>query len=157
MDLTRPLSFYIPECNYSFEAREAMISKGARGSKDTQMNIETGVRILLSLYNRYSKRSDINEEYLAMGRDVSLSKLISLADEYTEKPVSEFIAYIMTNWIIHKHERTAIEKLYYGRDGFFFERIDDKYSYKSSMYPDYQGIRLQQLTQILKDLDMLGA
>ena len=159
MDLTRPLSSYISECNYSFEVREVMISKGARGSSgsSTLQNIETGIRVLLSLYNRFSRRSDINEEYLAMGRDVSLSKLISLVDEYAKKPVSEFIAFIMTNWIIHKHERTAIEKLYYGRDGFFFERIDDKFSHKSSMYPDYQGIRLQQLTQVLKDLDMLGA
>lgn len=156
MELTKPLNFYIPECNYPFAEREAMISKGVRGSKDTPSYIETGIRVLLSLYNRFSNRSDLNEEYLAIGKDVSISKLISLVDEYTEKPVADFIAYIMTNWIIRKHERTAIEKLYYGRDGFFFERIDDKFCHKSSMYPDYQGIRLQQLTQVLKDLDMLG-
>ncbi len=157
MELTKPLNFYVPECNYPFAAREEMISKGARGSKDTLSNIENGIRVLLSLYNRFSNRSDLNEEYLAIGRDVSISMLISLVDEYTEKSVADFIAYIMTNWIIRKHERTAIEKLYYGRDGFFFERIDDKFCHKSSMYPDYQGIRLQQLTQVLKDLDMLGA
>lgn len=157
LNLTEPLSRCLPECNYSFEEREKMISKGARGSKDTWQNIETGIRVLLSLYNRFSDRADLNEEYLAMGRDVSISKLISLVQEYSDRPIVEFVSYLMANWIIRKHERTAIEKLYYERDGYFFERIDDRYSFKQHMYPDYQGIRLQQLTQVMIDLDMLEA
>ena len=102
-------------------------------------------------------RSDLNQEYLDSGRDVCISKLLTLVEEYNERPVEEFITHLMANWIIQKHERTAVEKLYYGRDGFFYERIDDRYSFKHHMSPDFQGIRLQQLTQVMKDLDMLEA
>jgi len=157
MDINAPLSQYIPECNYTFEVREKMIAAGARGSSNSSQNIDTGIRVLLSLFNRFSERDDLNEDYMAVGQDVSLTKLILLIREFAEKPVAEFIAHLMINWIIKKHEKTATEKLYYGRDGFFFEKVDDRYGFKHSMYPDFQGIRLQQLTQVMKDLDMLEA
>ena len=113
--------------------------------------------ILLSLHNRFVNRTDINEEYLTYGNDVSISRLLELVQEYYDRPAIEFVSFIMKYWIIRKHEKTALEKLYYGRNGYFFEKIDGLYHYKHSMYPDYQGIRLQQLTQVMKDLDMLGA
>ena len=61
----------------------------------------------------------------------------------------------MDNWLIEQHRRTAFEKLMQGRDGFYFEEIDGSYSYKSSFEIDFQGIRLYQLSQVMKDLNML--
>ena len=157
INLNAPISHYLPQCNYTFETRESMIAKGARGSKKTEGNVQTGLLILLSLHNRFVNRTDINEEYLTYGNDVSISRLLELVQEYYDRPAIEFVSFIMKYWIIRKHEKTALEKLYYGRNGYFFEKIDGLYHYKHSMYPDYQGIRLQQLTQVMKDLDMLGA
>ena len=42
-----------------------------------------------------------------------------------------------------------------GKDGFYFEYIDGLYIRKAVPGPDYQDIRLIQLNQVMKDLDML--
>lgn len=152
--ISKNLNSIISECNYSFEKREEMIAQGARSSNRTDNNIETSIRILLSLYNRFKDREDIKSNYLEYGEEVSIQSLIELVDSFGDKPIIEFIAYIMKNWIVYKHEATAFEKMLYGRDGYFIENVDGVYVYQKEMYPDFQGIRLIQLMQVMKDLDM---
>lgn len=154
MDLDKPVKSIIHNCNYSFEERETMIAKGARGSKNTENNIENAIKIMLSIYNRFVNREDVNLNYLDYGGNVSISSLIDLVNEFFEKPIGEFAAHIMANWIVKQHEKTAFEKILYGRDGYYIENIEGVYVYKHDMYPDFQGIRLIQLNQVMKDLDM---
>ena len=152
----KPLKTLLPVCNYDFEEREKMISTGSGASKNYGANIETGLKILLSLYNRFVNRDELNENYLHEGDDVSISSLIKLVDEYSDKPIIEFIQYIMVNWIVKRHEAVAREKLLQGRDGFYFERIDDLYVPAGHLAePGFKGLRLLQLMQVMKDLDML--
>ena len=42
-----------------------------------------------------------------------------------------------------------------GRDGFYYELIDGKYTRKHYFNIDFQGIRLTSLTQVMRDLDIL--
>ena len=156
IDYNKPLKMLLMECNYDFEERERMISSGSGASKNCGANIETGLKILLSLYNRFVNRGGLNENYLNEGDDVSISRLIKLVDEYSDKPIIEFIQYVMVNWIVKRHEAVAREKLLQGRDGFYFERIDDLYVPSEHLAePGFKGLRLLQLMQVMKDLDML--
>ena len=154
--INKPLKTLLPDCNYDFEEREKMISIGSGASKNYHANIEIGLKILLSLYNRFVNRDELNVTYLHEGDDVSISSLIKLVDEYSDKPIIEFIQYVMVNWIVKRHEAVAIEKLLQGRDGFYFERIDDLYVPAGHIdEPGFKGLRLLQLMQVMKDLDML--
>ncbi len=156
IDYNKPVRELLDECNYDFETRENMISTGSGSSKSHERNTEIGLKILLSLYNRFVNRGELNDTYLQEGFDVSIKNLITLVDEYSEKPVVEFVQYIMINWIVKNHEAVAQDKLLQGRDGFYFERIDNLYIPKvKHAEPSFKGIRLQQLLQVMKDLDML--
>ena len=155
LSLDHPIGEYIPSCNYTFSERERMIAKGYRETKDTSGNFDTALRLLFSLYNRFSQREDVDAALLNAGGDISLTGLFELINEYQDKSVSDFLQYIIKNWIIAKHQTTALNKMIYGRDGYFFERIEGLYSRRVIPSPDFQGIRMMQLMQVMKDLDML--
>lgn len=153
--LDHPLGEYIPSCNFTFAERENMIKKGYSSSKNTRENIDTALRLLLSLYNRFYQREDIPSDLLEMGGEVSLTRLFALIQDYQDKPVDDFLQFIINNWIIKKHQATALNKMIYGRDGYFFEMIEDRYFRRAIPTPEFQGIRLLQLMQVMMDLNML--
>ena len=154
IDINKNLDNYIAKCKFSFEEREEMIRKGYRASKDIDFNIENAIKVLLSIYNRFKDRSELNQNYLELGGEISIKGLIDLVEKYKEKPVYEFIGYIMKKWIIDQHKIIAFDKMMSGRDGYYFECIDNIYIRKAIPEPEYQGIRLIQLNQVMKDLDM---
>lgn len=154
IDIKKNLSEYIDECNYSFEEREMLITKGYNTSKKVENNIENAIKVLLTIYNRFKNRDDLNQEYLQLGDEISIISMIEKIDEYKEKPVYEFLIYIMNHWIVKQHEKVAFNKLVQGRDGYFYEKIDDLYMRKTMPEPMFQGVRMIQLNQVMKDLDM---
>ena len=154
-DVNTKLSEYVDKCNYDFDKREEMIEQGYRKSKNINLNIDSAIKILLSLYNRFKNRNDVNEDYLEMGDNISIKGLINFVDEYKEKSIYELLIHIMKNWIVEQHKTTAFNKMVEGRDGYYFECINGEiYSKKTDAEPDFQGIRLIQLNQVMKDLDM---
>lgn len=156
IDYNNPLNTLLDECNYDFDTREKMISTGSGTSKNYGANMETGLKILLSLYNRFVNRNELHQQYLQEGGEVSINKLIELVDKYKEQPIINFLQDIMVNWIVKQHEQIATEKLLLGRDGFYFERIDDMYIPIGRLVePTFKGLRMLQLMQVMKDLDML--
>lgn len=155
IDINQNLDTYINDCNYSFQEREQMISRGYRGFNDVALNIENGIKLLLSVYNRFKDRDDLHNAFFSYGDEVSFSKLFELVEAYKNKPIIEFVTYIMENWIIKRHQLVAFNKLVDGRDGYYFELVDGIFIRKEIPEPDFQGIRLVQLLQIMKDLDML--
>ena len=72
-----------------------------------------------------------------------------------EKPIQSFIISIMQSWIVDQHYLTALDKMIQGRDGFYYEIIDGRYVKKHDFDMDFQGIRMIQLAQVMRDLDML--
>jgi hypothetical protein len=157
-DYNQPLSSIIDDCNYDFEARESIISATAR--RDTSSySIENGIRIVLSVYKHFKGR-DFGEEkaffdYGIESQSVSMTEMFELVDSYREKPIYDFIIHIIQNWIIQQHYITAFDKMLQGRDGFYYEIIDNRYIKKHEFTMGFQGIRMQQLTQVMRDLDML--
>lgn len=154
------LNTIIDKCNFDFNTREEMIRIASSNSKDANlsMNISNGLKILLSIYNRFLDRNDFSEEdkkYLQYGYPVSLSMLIELVDKYKNRPIYEFLTYIMDKWLIDHHYETALEKLYGGRDGFYYEIANGYYYKKSEFNFEFQGNRFVQLMQVMKDLDLL--
>lgn len=159
LNIDDPVSEILPMCNYDFDKRESMISDARLYATPNKM-VENGLEVVLSMYNRFVDRDDFGEEsaLLTKGNEtssISFDELIEVVHRYKDRSVREFSVYVMDNWLIEQHRRTAFEKLMQGRDGFYFEEIDGNYIYKAGFDINFQGIRLEQLTQVMKDLNML--
>lgn len=160
IDINNKLESIISDCNYTFSEREEMIKSGSSNSKSANygMNVVNGLKVLLSVHNRFKNRddySDNSKQYLIYGSPISIIELEKIVNEYSNKPIYEFITFIMDKWLIDHHYATALEKLYGGRDGFYFELIDGYYFKKSDFGFGFQGNRFIQLMQVMKDLDLI--
>lgn len=158
-NINDPLADAVTSCIYDFKTREAMISK-SRSGKQSETSVEDGLKLLFSVYNWLAHRPDFGdaERYLFFGNDsnsISLKTFMNTIDDYMGRPLLDFIIFIMDKWIIDQHYNTAFEKLFYNVDGFFYEIIDGKYLKRHSFYIDFQGNRMIQLMNVMKDLDML--
>ena len=164
--LTKPVKDIIKSSNYSFEEREDMIRSGRPRSTSKRV-VENGLRVALSIYNRFVNRDDLENTELLLdyGRgnlpgtgSVSLNEWNAVVSKYREKPVRELLEYIMRELIVEQHKRTCFEKMTrYSQsiNGFYFEMVDDLYIKNEHEYQqDFQGIRLVQLMQVMQDLDM---
>ena len=158
IDIENTIESILADCNYNYQIREDMITECRKG---TNNNIQYGLQIILSIYNRFKDRNYSDgetESYIYEGEDndsISLNQMMLKIDEYKNRTIKEFIEYIMLNWLIRQHERTAFSKLLQGRNGYYIEKFDGKYLRKSNSGVDFQGIRMVQLMQVMKDLDML--
>ena len=158
INLEAPLASVLNDCNLAYSEREE-ICENARNGGDARM-VEGGLRVILSMYNRFVNRSDFGEEssFLARGSEsgsISFEELISTVDEYKTRSVRDFLIHLMDEWLIEQHYRTAFEKMLNGRDGFFYEIEDGYYVHKHPFDLRFQGIRLMQLASVMTDLDML--
>ena len=156
-DLEKPISYYIPSCKFSFDKRESQIEKCFRSVRRYDKNCEVGLQTMLSVYNRFKDRDDIDAGLLDVGGDVSVAEFIRIIDEMMDRPVIDFLDYVMDKWIICRNEMVALEKMFNNRDGYIFERIGSLIS--STDRPpatDFQEIRLKNLLQIMADLDVVN-
>ena len=124
-------------------------------SKAVSQNLENALKVLLSLYNRFSGREDIPPEYLQVGDTISLYEFIIWIDNHKESPALELLTFIMINWVVRRHELIAFRKMTEGRDGYFVEIVDGKYYPKFITTADFTGNRMIQLMTVMKDLGML--
>ncbi|MDF2854637.1 MAG: hypothetical protein K0Q87_488 [Neobacillus sp.] len=158
-DINLKVSDIIFECNYDFKKRESMISDATRGRNEAS-NIENGIKIILSVYNRFADRNDLGNEkaFFTYGVDsqtISMAELFETVEAYRDRSIKEFILFVMQQWLVEQHYITAFEKMLQNRDGFYYEVIDGLYIKKHDFDMDFQGIRMIQLMQVMKDLDML--
>ena len=154
-----PLDSVVDECHLSFNEIEKVISD-ARQGYDMELCVENGLKVILSVYNHFSERKDFGDEkaFLEYGRDsqsIALTELFEKVENYKDRPCLEFLRFIMDDWLIEQHFITAFGKMLQDRDGFYYELIDHKYSRKHFFNPDFQGLRLTSLTQVMTDLDLL--
>ena len=157
--LQKPLENVVEECHLSFDEIEESILYAIRSQKMEEC-VENGLRVILSVYNRFSERADLGDEkaFLEYGADtqsIAMIEMFEKVKEYSKKPCAAFLQFIMEEWLIEQHFITAFEKMLQGRDGFYYELIDGKYIRKHYFNIDFQGIRLTSLTQVMRDLDIL--
>lgn len=159
-DINKTVESVLPECIFDFSTREDMIDD-TRLVRSEGEDVENGLKIVLSMYNWISSRNDLDDErsFLAYGYDsnsISLEEFVDTVESYKNRSIKEFLMFIMKEWLIEQHYITAFEKTLYGIDGFFYTIINGLY-YKSETFRiNYQGNRMVQLMQVLKDLDMFS-
>lgn len=143
----------------NFADREQIISTERRGSG--QKSLKNGLNILLSVYNRFDGRKDISEEnamFFRSGQNnesISLNEFFTLVDQYKDQPVETFLRYIMKNYLILQHLRTAFNKMLRNVDGYYIEEIEGKLLRKADFSFDFQGIRMVQLYSVMTDLGLI--
>lgn len=160
------LDSIIGKCKYGFSERELVVENARRNGRDSA-NVENGLRLMLSVFNRFSDREDLQDAsiFLDYGRgripgtgSISITEWTEAIGRFRNKTIKELIIHIMKDYIIQQHIRTCFEKLTrtsQSVDGFYFELIDDVYIKNEHNFQlDFQGLRILQLMQVMKDLDM---
>ena len=158
-NIEKKLADIIDECNYSFSEREKMINDVTRGMNDF-LSIQNGLRVIFSVYNRFKDRNDLGDEkaffiYGIDSQSISFTEFFEVIEEYKNRPIKEFIFFIMQQWLVEQHYLTAFEKMLQNRDGFYYEIIDGFYIRKHEFEMRFQDIRMTSLKQVMTDLDML--
>lgn len=161
-----PLRRLLNHSDLSNADRESLIADSRRNRSPERM-VENGLKVALSVYHRFKDRDDLGDvgvlldygkgKYPGTG-SLSFNEWISMVDEYLEEPVELFLKHTMKSCIVDQHKRTCYDKLMRSSqsiNGFYFECIDDMYMGNEHKFQvDFQGIRLIQLMQVMKDLDM---
>ena len=166
--LDSPVKAMIPECVLPFDERENMVNK-ARSSAVSADTVLNGLKIALSVYNRFKDREDLElaASFLDYGRGrlpgtgaISINEWIETVDRFRERRVRDLVRYLMKEYIIEQHKRTCFEKITRSSqsvDGFYFEFMNGLYMKNEHEFQvGFQGIRLIQLMQVMQDLDMFG-
>ena len=140
--------------NLSFEEIENNISNNM-----TPNTIYSALSVIMTIYNRFEKDriSDfeclpkVQNEYCVFG-------LIKMIKDGRFATVGDLLTYLMKDAIIDKHERVATNKQYYGRDGFLYEKVYDRYYSRGSDYTitvDIPSLRISNVLSVLRDLEKL--
>lgn len=158
INISQPLSSLIEKAKFDFSTREDMIADGRAGGDDSA--VINGLSIILSMYNHFHDREDLGEdrlffEYGYDSNSIPISDLFEAVDNHKNSTIKEFLVFVMDNWLIQQHYMTAFEKMLQDRDGFYYEIIDGKYIKREEFAIDFQGIRLIQLSQVMRDLEVI--
>ncbi len=158
IDIDVPLSEIIENISLDYDAREQMIAKGRSGNDNTA--VLNGLKIILSIYNRFYKRDDLGDDRLFFdyGYDsdsLSFSEFFEDVNKLRNSSLKEFMMYVMDECLIQQHYITAYEKMLRQKDGFYYEVIDGKYIKRFDFKVDFQDIRLIKLSQVMKDLNII--
>lgn len=126
-----------------------------------------GLKLALSVYNRFSDRDDLGlaAGFLDVGKGripgmgaLSTNEWIALVNRYRQKSIRDLLAYVMDECILEQHRRTCFEKLTRSSgsvNGFYIEFYDGLYVKNEHEFQvDFQGIRFVQLMQVMQDLRM---
>lgn len=143
---------------YKYDKLQKLIESGYRNIQDVDLNLNNAIIVLFSVYKKFKSNRYYDIEFIKYGDDISIANLIDYIDEHNKSSIKEFIVMIMKKWIIESHKITALNKMVEGRDGYYFIYDDGYYHSIDDRLPspDFQGIRLVQLKQVMKDLGILN-
>lgn len=155
------VSDYISMYNLKGEDIHEILSYARNKRNSHDKNIDNAVKILCSLYNRLSEREDLNQEFLDMdneGTSISINRMLKDIQKYKNKSVKDFSKYILKEYVIMQHINTAKRKMQLNEDSFFLGYYNDIiYGLNLYIYDyGYQNLRINNLFQVIKELDMLG-
>lgn len=144
--------------HFDYNSREAIINEERLNRQFSKHSVNNSLILLLSIYNRFIGREDIDQKYYFYGENresISLNQFFDLVETYKEKSIRDFVAYVMEKYLIKQHLNTAFSKMLDGRDGYYIEEIDGRYFLKHDFDFDFQGIRMVQLYSVMADLGIL--
>lgn len=155
--LDASLDSIISEQNFDHAKREFIVETARRTTRSD--SVWNGIRLLLSIYNRFHDRNDLSSlamSFYYYGNDdnsISMNHFFEKVDEYKEKPIREFVVFVMEKFIVRQHMDTAFMKMIRNKvDGFYVEKIGSQYRRLHVFDFAFQGIRLEQLASVMKDL-----
>lgn len=163
IDLNISFKEFINDNSLNGKEIQELLIIGKNKKTSHENNIINSLKILCSLYNRLSNRDDINRNYLLFDNDglsISLNDMINDIDNYKEKNIKEYLVYMIDKYIIKQHIITSQRKFMLKEDCYYFA-IDNNYIYKTNREKKefvygLQNLRINQLFQVMKELDMLG-
>lgn len=162
INLDDKLENILDYCNYNFQDRENMIQIASSKNDNHINNIENGLKIILSIYNRFINRTDLSldsKNYFNYGienNSISLNQFFETIERYKKSSIKSFLQFVMYHYLLEQHMSTAFEKMLQKRDGYYVEKINDSYVRKEYFDIYFQGIRLIQLMTVMKDLNIIG-
>ena len=143
--------------NCSSSEIEELLRAGRGASGRFETLFENALIVLFSIYNRYKNRDDVNPLLIKYGEDVSIITLVEKIDSFMSGTVEELLRFFAEKWVLKRHLDVARNKMYYGRDAFYFYTESDFCILKrNDANPDFPGLRLMQLMQVMRDLDMFN-
>lgn len=151
----------LSDSEFNFEENESQIDKITKTHQLVNDDIIFAIKLMLSVYKRFYNRDDLDDtmfmDFFKRDYDnLALSDWFKLVEEYEDKPLKELLCYVMKHYCIKQHLNTAKRKMYYGRDGYYIEKISDVYYYIRKHYVFFKGNRIMQFISVMKCLDMLG-
>lgn len=146
-------------CNYSYEEREEMIKAGV---KIIQSNLLVdGLKLILSIYNRFENRDDLGKEYEEMfgiKDDFDTIPLVLFFENiknYKNNKAIDYLEMLMKK-LIRQNKIIGYKKLKRGKNAYYYEYSNGYYFKIANFEYDYSGNRLINVIRALEDLNMLG-
>lgn len=154
------LESLLSSTNYTYEERENMLKVGIR---EIQSNlIVDGLRIMLSIYNRFEKRKDLGPDFNWMfgssdiyDDTIPLAAFFSSIRQHKQEYVADYIVILMKR-LIMQNKIIGYKKLQRGKNGYYYE-YNNGYYYKLLDYDyGFAGNRMINVYRALEDLNLLG-
>jgi hypothetical protein len=121
----------------------------------------SGLQLMLDVYKKMNNRDDFNDfhyKLLSLGgrEDISIKYWIRKVEEYKDKTIQELLIFIIENFIIDQHYKTAFEKMYTTNNKtFHFNLEENELHWLKNDRPTFNGIRVIQGKTILEDLGLI--
>ena len=118
------------------------------------------LKIFSTIYYSLNNRDDIDTNALLKdnyGTSISLDKMLNDIEKYKNKTLKEYVIYVINEYIVNQHLKTARRKFLYGENNYYFT-IEGEMIYKvnyDSLDMGLQNMRINQTISVMKDLDML--
>ena len=142
---------------FSFDEYEEMCDKERKNSSSE--SIENGLKLILSMYDRFKDRDDIPKgNNHIFDRDIASSSSIynlqAEVENYLDKPIYVYLTHIIKNQIINQHLETAFNKLP-EHDGYFIIENEGNYIKTHDYKLQFPDLKTMTIYSVMKDLGLL--
>ncbi|MDN4073337.1 hypothetical protein [Fictibacillus terranigra] len=143
--------------------RKATFGKLRKKEINAENHIWQPMLMMLYVYNRLLNRDDFDtshQELLKLGGrdDISFTIWMDFVQSYRDKPLKEFLSYILRFYILEQHQKVALNKMITtGNETYHFVENDGKLYFLSDDQPSFNVFRVMQGLSILVDLGMVEA
>lgn len=148
----------LSKSNFTYEEREEMLKIRVRQIRSNLL--VDGLKIMLSVYNRFDNREDLTDYSEMFGTSdtydtIPLIVFFDSVKKYKKDSAVDFLIVIMKRLIL-QNKMIGYKKLQRGKNGYYYE-YNNGYYFKLLDYEyDYAGNRMFNIYRALEDLNLLG-